>query len=592
MLKLMKFLIVGLFVLLGFLILGVFVLSRFAYDDPHAYNASAAALPLFGVDGQGDGLVQIEADGWTYRARIAGFKTSAPIGDIVLLHGFPESSIMWESLTQVAATQGFRVVAFDQRGYSPGARPDGADNYTGAQLVADVMAVAQAVGFEDFHLVGHDWGALVGWQTAFKHPQKITSFTALSVPHFAAIGESFEQQPELAARSNYITIFQLPWLAEAVLGMRERAQLRNLYAEHPDHHVNEYMALFGARGALTSALNWYRGGLDTMIGHPEKLHVPTQFIWGEYDDTINSLAVELQRGYVAEPFEIVTLDGGHWIAVTHAKQVNQHVMRHINNNLQRSGWAKNLDTKVYFESYGNGEPMILVHGWGGDCRSNWYATGWVQRLTEHRRLICLDVRGHGRSDKSHDAEDYSYTAMATDVIAVMDHLSIDQADYLGYSMGSFMGAALLSRHPERFRSMVLGGIGNETFESAQAGALVAQALRADRFEDITSEYGKAVWQYVQSTGQNDLEALAISAQQMWPEGYPLKVAGDGINRAQFPVLVINGGDDLPYVDTAQDFVDALTNGQYVSIPGLNHITAMTDQRFMDAVISFVNAIPD
>ena len=134
--------------------------------------------------------------------------------------------------------------------------------------------------------------------------------------------------------------------------------------------------------------------------------------------------------------------------------------------------------EIHYYQWGDGPSMVLVHGWGADAESNWEATGWVSTLAEYRRVIAIDVRGHGRSDKPLAVEPYRYAAMSADVIAVMDALQIDKADYLGYSMGASMGAHLLAHHPERFNSMVLGGIGDETAESAAQGAVIAAALRA------------------------------------------------------------------------------------------------------------------
>ncbi|MEJ2130645.1 MAG: alpha/beta fold hydrolase, partial [Gammaproteobacteria bacterium] len=124
-------------------------------------------------------IVDIEANGYTFTCRRCG---GAGPG-VILLHGFPETSHMWTPLLERLASSGYRALAPDQRGYSPGARPEGAENYDYRHLVGDVLALADCEGFETFHLVGHDHGAGVGWSLVFDHPERVSSWCALSVPH-------------------------------------------------------------------------------------------------------------------------------------------------------------------------------------------------------------------------------------------------------------------------------------------------------------------------------------------------------------------------------------------------------------------------
>jgi pimeloyl-ACP methyl ester carboxylesterase len=220
----------------------------------------------------------------------------------------------------------------------------------------------------------------------------------------------------------------------------------------------------------------------------------------------------------------------------------------------------------------------LVHGWGADTETNWVYSGWVEKLTPFRRVISIDVRGHGKSDKPHQQELYSYAAMSRDVIALMDQLNIERADFFGYSMGAFMGAYLLGHHGERFSSMVLGGIGDETQQSADLSYYIAAALRA----------GKLVGDFFHVTDPRfDLEALALSCVEMWHDGYPRKLGGAGLMQTSNPVLVINGGQDYPYVQTDQDLVDMIPGARLFRIPGKNHLTAFLDKRFDEAVLGFL-----
>ena len=245
---------------------------------------------------------------------------------------------------------------------------------------------------------------------------------------------------------------------------------------------------------------------------------------------------------------------------------------------------------IHYESQGEGHPMILVHGWGSNSRHNWFDTGWVEALLPYRRIICMDCRGHGESDKPHTKALYSYSVMSRDVIALMDHLNITEADYMGYSLGAFMGAALLGSHSGRFSSFVLGGIGNETHESAQACELIAASLRASDAASIESAAGRAYRRFAESIPGNDLEALALSALQMWPEGYPLKLAGDTVNRAGRPVLIVNGSEDHPYVESNAELGAAIPSVRMHEIPGADHMTAVRDPGFKRAVIEFLSGL--
>jgi pimeloyl-ACP methyl ester carboxylesterase len=244
----------------------------------------------------------------------------------------------------------------------------------------------------------------------------------------------------------------------------------------------------------------------------------------------------------------------------------------------------------------SGPPIVLVHGWGLDARRNWVDTGWVDALVaDGRRAVLLDVRGHGRSDKPLVEAAYRYGAMADDVVQVMDELELATADYLGYSLGAFVGAALLGSPQEgrsRFRSMVLGGIGEETAESSAACEPIAAALRADDASAITDPLGRAYRAFVDLDPTSDREALAVAALGMWPDGHPLELGGDGLRRAEVPVLVVNGSEDRPYIDTVQPFVDALRHSELVVIDGTDHLTTVSDPRFKAVTMEFLGRVPD
>ncbi|MFX1325600.1 MAG: alpha/beta fold hydrolase, partial [Promethearchaeota archaeon] len=185
-------------------------------------------------------------------------------------------------------------------------------------------------------------------------------------------------------------------------------------------------------------------------------------------------------------------------------------------------YASSDGLQIYYEIFGQGKPIFLTHGWGSDLTQNWVNTGWVEVLQSVRRVIAIDCRGHGQSDKPLDQKLYSYGIMARDIIHLMDHLKIAKADLFGYSMGAFMAVYLLGHKKERFSSMILGGIGDETEKSKDA-TFIANALRVKNPSQISNLVGRAYRTYVDLNPNNDLEALALSALQMWPEGYPVQL---------------------------------------------------------------------
>ena len=256
----------------------------------------------------------IAANGFTFHCREAGREGGEPV---ILLHGFPESSAMWTPLIPVLADAGYRVLAPDQRGYSPGARPEGIENYSYARIASDVIALADAVGFDRFHLVGHDWGAGAGWAVVDRYPERIASYAALSVPHVGAFGRAIREDEDQAKRSTYITFFQAPGVAEAALSADDFAGLKNVWSQSSEEEKTEYLALFSQPGALTGALNWYRGSRGIDPNDPEMtfgdVTTPTVLIWGNQDSAIGRKGVEDAAAYMKGPYKFVELDAGHWL---------------------------------------------------------------------------------------------------------------------------------------------------------------------------------------------------------------------------------------------------------------------------------------
>jgi pimeloyl-ACP methyl ester carboxylesterase len=305
--------------------------SRMSMDQHYEHTQRTAILPVFTTDTT-EQLVRINAQGYDYRARVAGFDQGERRPGVILLHGFPVSSAMWNAIIDPLANEGYRVVAFDQRGYSPGARPAGAENYVVPNLVADVLAVADAVGFEEFHLIGHDWGAAVGWSTVMTAPERIITWTGISIAHPAAFSAALQEDPDQKARSSYFAFFVTPWLPETLFSFNNFEMLKSLYAEMSTAQQEEYLEIFGEPGALTAALNWYR---SMLVDQPDvekqevEITTPTLFIWGNNDPSAGRVAVDGQTQYMKGPYSKMELSGGHWLMTDFPGVITEAVIEHL-----------------------------------------------------------------------------------------------------------------------------------------------------------------------------------------------------------------------------------------------------------------------
>jgi len=306
--------------------------AQLSLDRDRDFTRAFEALPLFTPE-SADGLVRIEAGGLTFRARIAGFGGGDPARPtVVLLHGFPVSSAMWTPLIEQLDRAGYRVLAFDQRGYSPGARPAAVSEYTMEKLTGDVIAVTDAAGIDRFHLVGHDWGSVVGWNTVMGNPQRIISWTGLSIAHPYAFGEALREDPDQQARSRYFALFSAPWLPQTLFAFDDFRMLRGFYSALPAAERDEYLALFAEPGALSSALSWYRA-MSLSQAPPTRLNptitTPTLFIWGNRDGAAGPYAVRAQARYINGPYQMLELDAGHWVVAEYPDRIGAALLQHL-----------------------------------------------------------------------------------------------------------------------------------------------------------------------------------------------------------------------------------------------------------------------
>ena len=251
----------------------------------------------------------VEHDGLVFDVRVTGPDDGEPV---LLLHGFPQTSRSWAAVTERLDGAGLRLVAPDQRGYSPGARPAEVAAYAMEALAGDVLAVADALLGPRFHLVGHDWGASVAWHLAAHHPDRVLTLTALSVPHLAAFGWALAHDPEQQALSAYLKEFRRPGQVESDLLADDARRLREIYdGAVPPDDVEEYVALMRA-GALTPALSWYRAMGRGLAATPP-VRVPTTYVWGERDRATSAAAARRCGDHVDADYRFVALPGvTHW----------------------------------------------------------------------------------------------------------------------------------------------------------------------------------------------------------------------------------------------------------------------------------------
>ncbi|MFZ2527233.1 MAG: alpha/beta hydrolase [Rhodococcus sp. (in: high G+C Gram-positive bacteria)] len=247
----------------------------------------------------------------TFDVRVAGPEDGTPL---VLLHGFPETGRCWEPAGRLLAESGLRVIAPDQRGYSPGARPAEISAYAVGELVGDVLGLLDGFGIESAHLAGHDWGAIVGWHLTARHPDRVRTFTAVSVPHPGAYNWALRHDADQQSRSSYIKLLRSEGKAEAVLLDDGARRLRAMY--HPTidvDSVDEYIRALTEPGAMTAALNWYRA-VNRDFRDVPSVTVPTTHVWSTADVALGRAGAERCGEFVDADYEFVVLDDvSHWI---------------------------------------------------------------------------------------------------------------------------------------------------------------------------------------------------------------------------------------------------------------------------------------
>jgi pimeloyl-ACP methyl ester carboxylesterase len=239
--------------------------------------------------------------------------------------------------------------------------------------------------------------------------------------------------------------------------------------------------------------------------------------------------------------------------------------------------------ELAFLDEGQGEPIVLVHGFASSKEVNWVQPGWFETLKgAGRRVIALDDRGHGASSKLYEPADYHTTKMAADVHALLDHLRIERADVMGYSMGARIAAFLALEHPGCLRSMVLGGLGMHLIDGVGLPESIAEALEASSLADVSDPQGRTFRAFADLT-KSDRRALAACIR-----GSRQVITREQAASIETPTLVAVGTKDL-IAGSPEELAAILPHAKALPIPGRDHMLAVGDRVFKAGVLDFLAA---
>jgi pimeloyl-ACP methyl ester carboxylesterase len=234
--------------------------------------------------------------------------------------------------------------------------------------------------------------------------------------------------------------------------------------------------------------------------------------------------------------------------------------------------------RIFYELHGpeTGRPVVLVHGFASDYQLNWLGTRWQETLVgAGYRVIGIDCRGHGRSDKPHDPAAYAIDVMAADVRRLLDELHVASSAYLGYSMGARIGLQSVLDFPDRLTRAALGGLGaSGAVEDAER---ISSALRGGEPESASAESFK---KFASAREINDLDALAACMEGL---GRTSRLDADRLARIQTPILLVTGERD-EIADDAAVLADRIPSARLVVIPGRDHMGTVPARQFKDAVL--------
>lgn len=243
------------------------------------------------------------------------------------------------------------------------------------------------------------------------------------------------------------------------------------------------------------------------------------------------------------------------------------------------------EIEIAYLDEGQGDPILLIHGFASNATVNWVDPGWVRHLTrEGRRVIAVDNRGHGASSKLYDPAQYGSPRMAEDMFALLEHLALPRVDVMGYSMGSRITAFLALAHPERVRSIVFGGLGANMVRPMAGTGPIAAALEAPSIDQVTNQTARTFRAFAEQT-KSDLKALAACIRSSRDPLTP-----EALATLKCPVLVAVGTDDV-IGGSAQGLADLIPGAEALPIPGRDHMKAVGDRAYKEGVSAFLRRRP-
>jgi len=262
---------------------------------------------------------------------MAGPQSGPPV---VLLHGFPEDWRCWIRQLPALAQAGCRVIIPDQRGYNLSDKPKGTKSYRVEELTQDILGLIDVLDYEKVNLVGHDWGALVAWMLAIKHPERLHRLGIINVPHPAVMWRFLRRDFEQMRRSWYALFFQLPWLPEMILRAGDwrvaSSSLRSSSGPNSftDEDIKKYNEAWSQPGVMTAMLNWYRAAAryQARSTNDMRVRVPTLMLWGVKDIALSHRMARPSMDYCDEGNLIFFPDATHWVQRDAADEVNHYLV--------------------------------------------------------------------------------------------------------------------------------------------------------------------------------------------------------------------------------------------------------------------------
>jgi pimeloyl-ACP methyl ester carboxylesterase len=240
--------------------------------------------------------------------------------------------------------------------------------------------------------------------------------------------------------------------------------------------------------------------------------------------------------------------------------------------------------RIHFETFGQGRPVLLLHGFASNLRVNWVSTSWTDWLTRNGYMvIAMDHRGYGESEKLHDPACYRTSLMAEDARRLLDHLGIVTAAVMGYSMGARVAAFLATGHGERVAGLVLAGMAGNLLRGVENAEDIARALEAESIEAVRSPRARAFRQFAEKTG-SDLKALAAC---MRAGREPL--SPEALRMLHMPVLITVGEEDT-IAGPPEPLARLIPHARVVVLPGRDHMNAVGDRRHKEAVLDFLSSL--